>query len=250
MSGHSKWSTIKRKKGKTDAARGKIFTKLIKEITVAARDGGGDPDSNPRLRTAILSSKAQNMPQDNIKRAIQKGTGEIPGVVYDEITYEGYGPAGVAVFIECLTDNKQRTVAIVRHIFSKHGGNLGENGCVGWMFERKGQILIRAEGLDEDKAMETALEAGAEDMEPHDDMFVITTSISELEAVRSSLESGGIKIESAEMIMNPTNTVALDESQAGKFFKLYEALDESDEVQKVWANFEMSDDVMARLSAE
>ncbi|MCH9032839.1 MAG: YebC/PmpR family DNA-binding transcriptional regulator [candidate division Zixibacteria bacterium] len=250
MSGHSKWSTIKRKKGKTDAARGKIFTKLIKEITVAARDGGGDPDSNPRLRTAILSSKAQNMPQDNIKRAIQKGTGEIPGVVYDEITYEGYGPAGVAVFIECLTDNKQRTVAIVRHIFSKYGGNLGENGCVGWMFERKGQILIRAEGLDEDKAMETALEAGAEDMEPHDDMFVITTSISELESVRSSLESGGIKIESAEMIMNPTNTVALDESQAGKFFKLYEALDESDEVQKVWANFEMSDDVMAKLSAE
>ena len=250
MSGHSKWSTIKRKKGKTDAARGKIFTKLIKEITVAARDGGGDPDSNPRLRTAILSSKAQNMPQDNIKRAIQKGTGEIPGVVYDEITYEGYGTAGVAVFVECLTDNKLRTVAIVRHIFSKYGGNLGENGCVGWMFERQGQVLLRAEGLDEDKAMEVALEAGAADMERQDDMFVVTAPINEFEAVRSSLESGGFPIESAEMILTPTNTVTLDESQAEKFFKLYEALDESDEVQKVWANFDVSDDILAKLSAE
>ena len=250
MSGHSKWSTIKRKKGKTDAARGKIFTKLIKEITVAARDGGGDPGGNPRLRAAILSAKAQNMPQDNIKRAIQKGTGEIPGVIYEEITYEGYGPAGVAVFVECLTDNKLRTVAAVRFIFSKFGGNLGENGCVAWMFERQGQIILRADGLDEDKAMETALEAGAADMDEQDDMFIITAPISEFEAVRASLESGGFPIESAEMIMSPTNTVTLDESQAGKFFKLYEALDESDEVQKVWANFDIPDDVMARLSAE
>lgn len=249
MSGHSKWSTIKRKKGKTDAARGKIFTKLIKEITIAARDGGGDENSNPRLRTAVITAKAANMPADNIKRAIQKGTGELPGAVYEELTYEGYGPGGVAVFVECVTDNKQRTVADVRHTFSKYGGNLGENGCVAFIFERQGQIQVPAEGVDEDELMEAALEAGAENFEASDDMFVVTTPSSDLHTVSGALEAKGYKIESAEIVRNPNTTVELDEDTAGKFMKFYEALEDSDDVQKSWANFEISDAVMERLSA-
>lgn len=250
MSGHSKWSTIKRKKGKTDAARGKVFTKLIKEITVAARDGGGDPDSNPRLRTAILSAKAQNMPQDNMKRAILKGTGEIPGVVYEEHTYEGYGPAGVAIYIECLTDNKQRTVAEVRHILSKHGGNLGENGCVAFIFQRQGLIEIQAAGVNEDELMEAALDAGAEDFSTEGDCFNIVTPATEFHTVREKLEGKGYSFESAELIMNPSNTVSLGEDEALSFMKTYDALEECDDVQKVWANFDISDEIMAKLSAD
>lgn len=249
MSGHSKWSTIKRKKGKTDAARGKIFTKLIKEITVASRDGGGDPGSNPRLRTAILAGKSQNMPQDNIKRAILKGTGEIPGVVYEEHTYEGYGPAGVAIFVECLTDNKQRTVAEVRHILSKYGGNLGENGCVSFIFQRQGEIQVCAEGVSEDELLDAALEAGADDLRDDGEVFAVITPHSELHTVRDTLEGKGYKIESAELVMNPNTTVTLNESQAMSFLKTFDALEECDDVQKVWANFDISDEVMSKLSA-
>lgn len=249
MSGHSKWSTIKRKKGKTDAARGRVFTKLIKEITVATRDGGRDPASNPRLRTAIMAGKAQNMPQDNIKRAIQKGAGEIPGVVYEEHTYEGYGPAGVAIFVECLTDNKQRTVAEIRHILSKYGGNLGENGCVSFIFQRQGEIQVTAEGVSEDELMDAALEAGADDLRNDSEVFTIITPHSEVHAVRDALEGKGYKIESAELVMAPNTTVSLDESQAMTFLKTYDALEECDDVQKVWANFDISDEVMSKLSA-
>jgi len=250
VSGHSKWSTIKRKKGKADAARGRIFTKLIKEITVAARNGGGDEAANPRLRTAILNAKAQNMPADNIKRAIQKGTGEIPGVVYEEVTYEGYGPGGVALFVECLTDNKQRTVAEVRHILSKYGGNLGENGCVAYLFSRQGQIQVPAEGVDEDALMELALDKGAENFENEGDMFVITTAYADLIPLRDELEKAGFTVESAESIMTPATTVTLDEDTARKFLKLYDALDESDDVQKAWANFDIPDEILAKISAE
>jgi len=248
--GHSKWSTIKRKKGKADAARGKIFTKLIKEITVAARNGGGDEAANPRLRTAILNAKAQNMPADNIKRGIQKGTGEIPGVVYEEVTYEGYGPGGVALFVECLTDNKQRTVADVRHILTKYGGNLGENGCVAYLFSRQGQLQIPSEGVDEDALMELALEKGAENFENEGDMFVITTAASDLIPLRDGLESAGYTIESAETIQTPSTTVTLDEDTAAKFLKLYDALDDCDDVQKAWANFDIPDEIFAKISAE
>ena len=248
MSGHSKWSTIKRKKGKADAARGKIFTKLIKEITVAARNGGGDEAANPRLRTAVLSAKAQNMPADNIKRGIQKGTGEIPGVVYEETTYEGYGPG--ALFVECLTDNKQRTVADVRHILSKYGGNLGENGCVGYLFQRQGQIQIVSEGVDEEALMELALDKGAENFENEGDVFVITTIAADLNSIRDALDSAGHQIESAETVLTPATTVTLDEDTAIKFLKLYDALDDNEDVQKAWANFDIPDDVLAKISTE
>lgn len=251
MSGHSKWSTIKRKKGKADAARGKLFTKLIKEITVAARDGGGgDETANPRLRTAVLSAKAQNMPADNIKRAIQKGTGEIPGVVYEETTYEGYGPGGVALYVECLTDNKQRTVSDVRHILSKYGGNLGENGCVAYLFHRQGQIQVSAAGVDEEALMELALDRGAENFENEGDMFVITTEAADLNAMRDAIEGAGYTIESAETVQTPSTTVTLDEDTAARFLKLYDALDECDDVQKAWANFDIPDEIFAKLSAE
>ncbi|MBN4076119.1 YebC/PmpR family DNA-binding transcriptional regulator, partial [Gemmatimonas aurantiaca] len=221
MSGHSKWSTIKRKKGKTDAARGKIFTKLIKEITIASRDGGGDEGSNPRLRTAIITAKSANMPADNIKRAILKGTGELPGAVYEELTYEGYGPGGVAILVECVTDNKQRTVADVRHIFGKHGGNLGENGCVAFIFERQGQIEIPAENVVEDDLMEASLDAGAENFEPAGDAYIITTPNADLHTVSDALAAKGYKIESAEIVRNPNTTVELDEDSAVKFMKFY-----------------------------
>ncbi|MBN4057036.1 YebC/PmpR family DNA-binding transcriptional regulator [bacterium AH-315-J21] len=250
MSGHSKWSTIKRKKGKLDAARGKIFTKLIREITVAARNGGGDESANPRLRTAVLSAKAQNMPADNIKRGILKGTGEIPGVVYEETTYEGYGPGGVALYLECMTDNKQRTVADIRHLLSKYGGNLGENGCVGYLFQRQGQIQIPTEGVVEEALMELALDKGAENFENEGDMFSITTGASDMLAMRDDLEAAGFKIESSETIQTPSMMVTLDEDTAIKFLKLYDALDDCEDVQKVWGNFDIPDDVMAKLSDE
>ena len=249
MSGHSKWATIKRKKGKLDAQRGRTFTKLIKEITVAARQGGGDTEANPRLRTAIAAAKAANMPQDNIKKAIKKGTGELPGVTYDEVSYEGYGPGGTAVMLEVLTDNKNRTVAEVRHIFSKRGGNLGETGCVGWMFDKKGLIHVETSATDEEKLFDIALEAGASDMTTEDDVFEITTPFESFEAVRSAVEKAEIPIVQAEITMVPQSTVKLDDNKASSMLKLMEELEDHDDVQKVYANFDIDDDLMEKLSA-
>jgi len=248
MSGHSKWATIKRKKGKADAARGRMFTRFIKEITVAARDGGGDPDSNARLRTAIATAKAANMPQDNIKKAIKKGTGELPGTTYEEATFEGYGPSGVAVFVDCLTDNRNRTVAEIRHLFSKYNGNLGENGCVAWMFDKKGVITVKSEGVDEDNLMEIALESGASDIQTQEDVFEITTEPGDLEPVREALEKAEMPILEAEVRRIPQNTVKLDRKGAESMMKLMEALEEHDDVQKVSANFDIDDALLEELS--
>lgn len=247
MSGHSKWATIKRKKGKADAERGRMFTKLIKEITVIARDGGGDPDANPRLRSAIMGAKAANMPSDNITRAIKKGTGELPGVTYVDSSYEGYGINGVAVFIKVLTDNKNRTVAEIRHTFGKFGGNLGENGCVAWMFDNNGIITVETSVCDEDTLMEIIIDAGASDMTKQDDVFEILTPPADLEQVKSAIEAKSIPIASAEVTMIPQNTVKLNEKQAGTMIKLYEALEEHDDVQKVYANFDIDDSIMEKL---
>ena len=248
MSGHSKWATIKRKKGKADAERGRMFTRLIKEITVAARAGGGDADGNPRLRTAIATAKAANMPADNIKRAVQKGTGELPGVSYEEVTYEGYGPNGVAVYIECLTDNKKRTVSEIRHLFSRYNGNLGENGCVAWMFDKKGIINVDAKVADEDSLLEIALEAGASDFTNLGDIYEIMTPAGELETVRAAIEAKSIPVASAEATMIPQNTIKLDEKPAETMLKLYEALEEHDDVQNVYANFDIDEKVMEKLA--
>lgn len=250
MSGHSKWATIKRKKGKADAARGRMFTRLIKEITVAARAGGGDVESNPRLRTAVASAKAANMPQDNIKKAIQKGTGELPGTTYEEATYEGYGPGGVALFVDVLTDNKNRTVAEIRHVFSKYNGNLGENGCVAWMFDTKGVITIGKDGVDEDALMEAALDAGASDLDSQEDAFEITTEPSDLEPVRAALESAGYPLMEAEVRRIPQNTVKVDAKQAESLMKLMDAIEDQDDVQRVSANFDIDDDVLEQLSGD
>ncbi|UCE67894.1 MAG: YebC/PmpR family DNA-binding transcriptional regulator [Candidatus Zixiibacteriota bacterium] len=248
MSGHSKWSTIKRKKGKLDAQRGKIFTKHIREITVAAREGGGDPDMNPRLRTAVNAAKADNMPADNIKRAIQKGTGELEGVKYESTNYEGYGPGGVAVLVEVFTDNKNRTVADVRHVFSKHNGSLGEVGCVGWMFNRRGYIVVDKNKIGEDEMIEKALEAGAEDVQSSDDVYEIYTEFSELENVRSALESAGIEMISAEPAMIPQNTIKLEGKQAEQMLKLYEGLEDLDDVAHIYANFDIDESIMEEMT--
>lgn len=249
MSGHSKWSTIKRKKGALDAKRGKIFTRLIKEITVAARMGGGDPEGNPRLRSAIASAKTENMPKDNIERAIKKGTGELEGAVYEEITYEGYGPAGVAVLVNCMTDNKNRTVADIRHAFSKSGGNLGESGCVSWMFDKKGTILVDKEAIDEEELMDKALEAGAEDVVEEDNVYQVETTPDDFEAVREALEKDGLKFIEAAVSMVPQNTVDINEEKpARQVLKLLEILEDHDDVQNVYANFDIPDDIMEALS--
>jgi YebC/PmpR family DNA-binding regulatory protein len=248
MSGHSKWATIKRKKGKADAERGRTFTKLIKEITVAARNGGGDPEANPRLRTAIAAAKASNMPQDNIKRAIQKGTGELPGTTYEETTYEGYGVGGVAVYIEVLTDNRNRTVAEVRHIFSKYNGNLGENGCVAWMFDKQGIVTVDKSVCDEDTLLEIVLDAGATDMSAEGDVFEVVTPRNDLEQVRNAIEAKSIPIASAEVTMVPQNTVKLNEKQAETMLKMHEALEEHDDVQKVFGNFDIDISIMEKLA--
>ena len=249
MSGHSKWATIKRKKGKLDAQRGKMFTKLIKEITVAARDGGsGDPEMNPRLRTAIATAKAANMPQDNIKRAIQKGTGELPGTTYEEANYEGYGPGGVAVLVQVLTDNKNRTVSEIRHLFTKSAGNLGEAGCVGWMFDKKGYITVESEKAIEDELMEWAIEAGASDFSSDGGIYEIYTEYTDLETVRSALETKGIEMASAELTMLPQSTVKVDGKQAEQMIRLFEALEDHDDVQKVYANFDIDESVLEELS--
>jgi YebC/PmpR family DNA-binding regulatory protein len=249
MSGHSKWSTIKRKKGAIDAKRGKVFTRLIKEITVAARQGGGDPEGNPRLRSAIGTAKAENMPKDNIARAIKKGTGEIAGEVYDEIMYEGYGPGGIAILVECLTDNRNRTVADVRHYFAKNNGNLGESGCVAYMFDKKGLILVDKSGIEEEALMDTALEAGAEDVVEEESEYQILTAPEDFEDVRSALEESGVTFLDASISMIPQNTVeVVDEKIARSLMKLMESLEDHDDVQNVYANFDMDDDLMEQLS--
>ena len=249
MSGHSKWSTIKRKKGAADAKRGKAFTKIIKEIMVAARMGGGDVNANPRLRTAVLAAKAENMPRDNIDRAIKKGTGDLEGVNYEEITYEGYGPGGVAMLVEVMTDNKNRTVAEVRHILAKQNGNLGEGGCVSWVFEKKGLISIDKAGVDEDRLMEAALDAGALDIKDSGKEFDVTTSPASFESVKKKLEESGFKSTYAEVTMVPQTTVRITGKEAEQMLKLMEGLEDLDDVQKVYANFDITDEEMERLSA-
>jgi YebC/PmpR family DNA-binding regulatory protein len=249
MSGHNKWSTIKHKKGAADAKRGKIFSKLIKEITIAARVGGGDPDGNPRLRTAVNAARAANMPKDNVDRAIKRGTGEIAGVSYEEVIYEGYGPGGVAVLLEALTDNKNRTVAEIRHIFDKYNGNLGESGCVAWIFQKKGLIVIPAEQLHEDEVMELALEAGAQDVSHEGDTFEITTEPSDFETVRKTIEDKGWKMELTEITMVPQNNVKLEGKKAEQMLKMMDALDDHDDLQRVFANFDISDEEMEKISA-
>ncbi|MCX7635537.1 MAG: YebC/PmpR family DNA-binding transcriptional regulator, partial [Syntrophales bacterium] len=249
MSGHSKWSTIKRKKGANDAKRGKIFTKIIKEITLAARLGGGDPEGNPRLRQAIMAAKDENMPKENIERAIKKGIGGEEGASnYEEVIYEGYGPGGVAVLVEVMTDNKNRTVAEIRHIFSKHGGNLGENGCVAWMFDKKGSILVDKKTIGEDELMELALEAGADDVREEENEYEIITSPVNFEGVRRVLEEKGLKIISARIGMIPQTTVKIGEDKAGQMLKMMEKFEDNDDVQHVWANFDIPDEVLEKLS--
>ena len=249
MSGHSKWHSIKHKKAKVDAQRGKVFTKIIKELTVAARLGGGDADNNPRLRVALNAAKAANMPSKNIDNAIKKGTGEMPGVVYEDIVYEGYGPSGVAVFIEAVTDNKNRTVAEIRHILGKHGGNLGENGSVAWMFERKGMISVNRKNYSEDEFFELVIEAGAEDMQSEDESYIIYTAFEDFNDVRQNLEDKSVKIESAELTMIPQNYVQLQGKEAEQMMKLMEVLDDHDDIQNVFANFDIDEHEMERLLA-
>ncbi|MDH3346805.1 MAG: YebC/PmpR family DNA-binding transcriptional regulator [Desulfobulbaceae bacterium] len=249
MSGHSKWSTIKRKKGAIDAKRGKIFTKLIKEITVAARMGGSDPEGNPRLRSAINAGKAENMPKDNIERAIKKGSGAGEGENYDEILYEGYGPGGVAVLVETMTDNKNRTVGDIRHFFSKSGGNLGESGCVAWMFDQKGLILVDKEGVDEEELMELAIEAGAEDVVEEESEFQVITSVEDFNDVVEQLQSKSVTVMEASISMIPKNTVDVTEEKTAKsLLRLLENLEDQDDVQKVHANFDIPDTLMEALS--
>ena len=242
MSGHSKWATIKRKKAATDAKRGKVFTKLIKELMIATRDGGGDIETNPRLRQAVSTAKTANMPNDNIKRAIQKGTGELEGVSYEEFTYEGYGPGGVALFMEVLTDNKQRTVADIRHAMNKHGGNLGENGSVAWMFEKLGQITISEKGQDEDLIFEEALEAGADDFSNADGEFIITTAPSETVNVSDALSNKGYNITSSALEMVPKTTTKVDGSDVKKLMTLMEVLEDNDDIQNLYSNLDVDEE--------
>ena len=247
MSGHNKWSTIKHKKGAADAKRGKLFSRLIKEITVAARDGGGDPEGNPRLRSAILTAKAANMPKDNIDRAIKKGTGEIEGVSYEEYSYEGYTPGGAAVLVEVLTDNKNRAASEVRHVFSKYGGSLGSPGSVAWMFSQKGVLSFDASAVEEDVIMEIALETGAEDVEVDSEEITVYTEPSDFETVKAAFDEKGIEYLEAEVSKVPQNSVELDAKSAPSTVKLMDALDDLDDVQKVWSNFDIPDEVMQGL---
>ena len=247
MSGHSKWHSIKHKKGALDAKRGKLFTKFIKEITVAARTGGGDPDANARLRKAILDAKAGNMPNDTIDRAIRRGTGEEEGVNYEEITYEGYGPGGVALLIQSVTDNRNRTVAEIRHLFSKNGGNLGESGSVGWMFEKKGYIVVDKAAKSEDELFELAIDAGADDLRDDQDTFEILTSPDAFEGVLTAIKGAGIEPQAAEVEMMPQNYIRLEGADARQMLKLMEALEDHDDVQKVSANFDISEADMAAV---
>ena len=247
MSGHSKWASIKHKKGAADAKRGKIFTKIIKEISVAARLGGGDPDGNPRLRTAILNAKSNNMPADNVTRAIKKGIGELEGVHYEEATYEGYGPGGAAIFLEAMTDNKNRTVSEIRAALGKAGGNLGETGCVGWMFEKKGRITVKTDAKSENDLMELAIDAGADDMQTVDDHYEITIAVENFETVRKALEEASVPMDTAELTRIPQNTVLLDEKKGKALLKLMDILEDHDDIQKAYSNFDIPDDVMAAI---
>lgn len=244
MSGHSKWATTKHKKAATDAKRGKVFTKIGKEITVAAKLGGGDVNGNPRLRTAVAKAKSVSMPAENIKRAIQKGTGELPGVSYEEIIYEGYGPGGVAVIAEAMTDNRNRTVSEIRNIFSKAGGNMGEAGCVSWMFHKKGYVVVSRTKADEEKLMTLVLEAGAEDMQAEDDNFVITTALNDFEKVKKALEDAGMPVELAEITMIPQTYIKLDGKEAQQMLRLVETLEDNDDVQNVYANFDIPEEIL------
>ncbi|HEY7461702.1 MAG TPA: YebC/PmpR family DNA-binding transcriptional regulator [Gemmatimonadota bacterium] len=248
MSGHSKWSTIKRKKAVVDAKRGRVFTRLIKEVTVAAREGGGDPESNPRLRTAIDNAKAENMPADNIEKAIRRGTGELPGVTYEEVTYEGFGPGGVAILVTALTDNKNRTVAELRHLFTKQGGNLGAPNSVAWMFDRKGQITIDASAHDEETLLLEAAEAGAEDVVAEEDVLKVITSFADFHPVQQRLHARGVQFRGAELVMVPKSTVAVEEKEAERLLKLLEVLEDHDDVQNIAANFDIDEAVLQRAS--
>ncbi|MFQ5603309.1 MAG: YebC/PmpR family DNA-binding transcriptional regulator [bacterium] len=247
MSGHSKWSTIKRKKAKADAERGKIFTRLIKDLTQTAREGGGDESANPRLRSAILAAKAANMPAANIERAIKKGTGELPGVIYEEGVLEGYGPGGVAIYIEFLTDNRKRTVADVRHHLSKHGGNLAESGAVAWIFEKKGLIIVPKKDIEEDDLLLIAMDAGAEDLKSEDDVFEITTATEDLENVKTALEANEIRYDSASLTMYPKNTVKVEGQDASQLLKIMDILEEHEDVQNVYANFDIDVAVLEQI---
>lgn len=249
MSGHSKWAQIKHKKASTDAKRGKLFTKIVKEISIAARLGGGDPTGNPRLRTAIDKAKEVNMPGENIKRAIMKGTGELPGVSYEETFYEGYGPGGVAILLEVLTDNKNRTTPEIRHLMTKNNGSLGEVGCVSWMFEKKGYVLVEKAKTDEYTLMSLALDAGAEDMknDPREDNFEIITSPENLGKVKVAIEEKVIPVALAEVTMLPKNYATIDERQAEQMIRLIDALEDHEDVQNVYTNFDVPDEVIAKV---
>lgn len=250
MSGHSKWASIKHKKAATDAKKGKVFTKLIREVMMAARNGGGNADSNPRLRLAIEKAKEENMPAENIKRAVQKGTGEGSANQMEEISYEGYGPAGVAIKLDAVTDNKRRTASEMRSVFSKHNGNLGEVGCVSWIFERKGQISITRAGVDEDALFTLAIESGAEDVVSEPDSFQIYTRSEDLEKVKKAVEEGGVKVKSALFTMQPKTTVRVEGKDAEQLLRLLDALEDHDDVQTVSSNFEISDELLAKLQTE
>ncbi len=244
MSGHSKWASIKHKKGALDAKRGKIFTKLIREITVSAKLGGGDPTGNARLRAAVQAAKAENMPKDNIERAIKKGTGELAGVNYEEMSYEGYGPGGVAIMLECLTDNKNRTVADIKYVFDRHGGSLGGPGCVSWIFEKKGLFTFEKDKVDEEKLIEVALDAGAEDVRTSGDEFEAVTTPGEFEKVKKAFDAAGLPYTLAEVSMIPSKTVRLEGKKADQMLNLIEALEDNDDISHVYANFDIPDEVI------
>jgi YebC/PmpR family DNA-binding regulatory protein len=248
MSGHSKWATIKHKKAALDSKRGKLFTRVIKEITIAARGGGGDPDSNPRLRTAILAAKGVSMPADNIKRAIMRGTGELEGATFDEIMFEGYGPGGAAVLVMCATDNRNRTVSEIRHVFSKYGGNLGEQGSVAWMFERKSQIILSKEQASEDQLMNIVLDAGADDLRDEGDQWSVISAPESHETVLNAIQKAGITTESGEIAMVPKNLITLEGKNASGMLRLNEALEDQEDVQNVWSNFDISESEMEALA--
>jgi YebC/PmpR family DNA-binding regulatory protein len=245
MSGHSKWSTIKHKKAATDAKRGKLFTKILREITVSARLGGSDVKGNPRLRAAVLEARSNSVPGDNIDRAIKKGTGELEGESYEEVTYEGYGPGGVAILVEGLTDNKNRTAAEIRHLFTRHGGNLGDSGSVGWMFQRRGYFAIERGAMDEEKLMELALELEADDVTTGEDHYEIFTAPEEFNRVREELEKQGVPADVKELAMVPTNPMEVPAERAGAVLRLLEGLEDHDDVQKVWANLDIDEKVLA-----
>ncbi len=248
MSGHSKWAQIKRKKAVVDAKRGQVFTKIIKEITVAARLGGGDEDANPRLRQAVLSAKAANMPADNVKRAVQKGTGELPGISYEDAMFEGYGPGGVAIMVEVTTDNRKRTVAELRHLITKHGGNLGETGCVAWMFNKKGLITVEKNGVNDESLLDSILTGGGDDFSDEDDVYVVESIPDQMISVREQLEADGFSVISSEIMLTPQNSVSVEGETAKRVIQLLEALDDHDDVQKVSANFDFDDAEIEKVS--